>query len=264
MTHKMFRIALTTVLASFALSSAAGAATCSTASLSGTYGLLHGGTAVTGTPTRSVVQITFDSTTATFTSVTTASHNGVIATESVPGTYAVASNCTGNGTFDLGMMKANFSFVVTSTGFFFATQFPGATQEGIGVKQGSPTCTNARFEGSFGFQATGVFVAGAPVTGPVAFVGELKLSVNASGDGVISGYVAGSENGMLFTFAEVEGSYSVNTDCTGTATITPKGRSEMHFKLVVVDGGNEMLAIETDAHTVVSGTLENNDLLQSF
>jgi hypothetical protein len=38
----------------------------------------------------------------------------------------------------------------------------------------------------------------------------------------------------------------------------------MHFKLVVVGGGNEMLAIETDANTVVSGTLESNDLLQSF
>jgi hypothetical protein len=265
MTYKMFRIDLTILLA-FALSSAAVAATCSNASLSGTYGLLHGGTAVTGTPTRSVAQITFDSTTATFASVTTASHDGVITTESVPGTYAVASNCTGKGTFDLGTMKANFSFVVTSTGFLFATQFPGATQEGVGVKQGSPTCNNAGVEGSFGFEATGVFVAGEPVAGPVAFIGELKLSVNASGDGVISGHVAGSEDGMLFTFAEepVTGSYSVDTDCRGTATITPKGRSEMHFKLVVVGGGNEMLAIETDANTVVSGTLESNDLLQSF
>ena len=29
----------------------------------------------------------------------------------------------------------------------------------------------------------------------------------------------------------------------------------MHFSLVVVDGGKEMLAIETDADTVVSGTV---------
>jgi hypothetical protein len=29
----------------------------------------------------------------------------------------------------------------------------------------------------------------------------------------------------------------------------------MHFSLVVVDGGNKMLAVETDADTVVSGTL---------
>ncbi len=38
----------------------------------------------------------------------------------------------------------------------------------------------------------------------------------------------------------------------------------MHFSLVVLDCGNEMLVVETDADTVVSGILENNDLLQSF
>jgi hypothetical protein len=29
----------------------------------------------------------------------------------------------------------------------------------------------------------------------------------------------------------------------------------MHFSLVVLDGGKEMQLIETDAHTVVSGTV---------
>jgi hypothetical protein len=257
MISKTFRIARMVVLASFALSSAAWAAPCSNASLSGTYGLLHGGTAVTGLPTRSMAQFTFDSTTATFTSVTTASHDGVITTESVPGTYAVASNCTGKGTWITGTMNNNFSFVVTSTGFLLATEFPGATQGGTGVKQGSPTCTNAGVKGSFGFETTGVFVAGAPFTGPVAFIGELKLSVNTSGDGVISGHVAGSEDGTILTFAEepVTGTYSVNSDCAGTATITPKGQPALNFSFVVVDCGKELLAIETDADTVVSGTL---------
>ena len=217
MTSKMLRIALTIVLASFALSSAAWAATCSNASLSGTYGILHGGTAVSGLPTRSMAWFMFDSTRATFLSVTTASHDGAIATESVPGTYAVASNCTGKGTWISGTVKNNFSFVVTSTGFLLATQFPGATQAGFGVKQGSPTCTNAGVKGSFGFETTGIFVAGAPVTGPVAFIGELKLSVDSSGDGVISGEVAGSLDGTIFNFGEqpVTGSYTIDTDCRG-------------------------------------------------
>ena len=130
------------------------------------------------------------------------------------------------------------------------------------MKQGSPTCTNAGVEGSFGFEATGVFVAGAPVTGPVAFIGELSLSVNTSGEGMISGQVAGGEDGTIFAFAEepVTGSYSVTTDCMGTATITPLGRSPLNFSFVVVDGGKEMLAIEMDADTVVSGTLVKGNL----
>jgi hypothetical protein len=75
---------------------------------------------------------------------------------------------------------------------------------------------------------------------------------------VISGHIAASENGTFLKFGEepVTGSYKVDGDCRGRATITPKGLPEMHFRLVVVDGGNEMLAIETDANTVVSGILQ--------
>lgn len=248
------------VPASFALSSAAGAAheaesaseRCANASLSGTYGFLHGGVDNNGAPNSAAVsQLTFDSTTGSFTGRTTASHDGVITTFSFVGTYAIASNCTGTGTPTGGNP---FSFVVTSKGFL-ATH--GVTSQGFAVKQGSPTCVNAAVKGSFGLEATGVFIAGAPVTGPGAFIGELTFSVNASGDGTISGHVAGGEDGTIFTFAEepVSGTYSLNSDCSGTATITPKGRSEMHFSLVVTDSGKEMLAIETDADTVVSGTL---------
>jgi hypothetical protein len=239
------------VLASFAFSSAAWAVTCSNASLSGTYGFLHDGTDSNGTPaTAAVSQITFDSTAGTFTVETTASHGGVIATESLTGTYAVAWNCTGTGNPTGG---SPFSFVVTSTGFLAAHLFA----DGFAVKQGSPTCTNAGVKGRFGFETTGVFLAEAPAAA-VVFIGELKLAVNPSGEGVISGHIAASENGTFLKFGEepVTGSYKVDGDCRGRATITPKGLPEMHFRLVVVDGGNEMLAIETDANTVVSGILQ--------
>src|ERR1700733_7336466 len=260
MTYKMFRIALAIVLASFVLSSAAwAAAKCSNASLSVTYGFLHDGTDGNGTPaTAAVTQVTFDPTTGTFTGETTASHGGVIVKQSLTGTYAVASNCTGTGNPTGG---SRFSIVVTSTGFLALHLF----SEGFAVKQGSPICTNAGVEGSFGFETTGVFLAEATATA-VAFIGELKLTVNPSGDGVISGHVSASEDGTFRKFGEepVTGSYRIGADCRGRATITPKGLPEMHFSLVIVDGGNKMLALETDADTVVSGTLENNDLLQSF
>jgi hypothetical protein len=248
MISKTFRIARMIVLASFALSSAAWAATCSNASLSGTYGFLHDGTDSNGTPlTAAVSQITFDPTTGTFNGETTASHDGVIVRNSLTGIYKIASNCTGTGRPTGG---SRFSIVVTSTGFLAVHLF----SEGFAVKQGSPTCTNAGVAGSFGFETTGVFLA----TGAVAFIGELKLTVNPSGEGVISGHVAISEDGTFLTFAQepVAGSYRVAKDCRGRATITPKGHPEMHFSLVVVNDGNEMLAVETDADTVVSGTLQ--------
>jgi hypothetical protein len=103
----------------------------------------------------------------------------------------------------------------------------------------------------------GSFLAGAPSTGPVILIGELALSVNAAGDGVINGHIAGSKNGTIITFAEepVTGSYSVDASCKGTLTITPKGESILNFSFVIVDCGKEMLAVETDADTVVNGTL---------
>jgi hypothetical protein len=252
MISKTFRIARMIVLASFAAGSAAWAAPCSNASLSGTYGFLHPGTDSNGTPaTAAVSQITFDSITGRFRVQTTASHDGVIATEYLTGTYAVASNCTGTGT-PTGAIP--FSIVVTSTGFLAAHLL----SEGFAVKQGSPTCTNAGVQGKFGFETTGVFLAGVPAAGAVAFIGELRFTVDPSGEGVISGHVASSEDGTFLTFAEepVTGSYRIGTDCRGTASITPRGHSEMHFHLVVVDDGKEMLAVETDANTVVSGTLQ--------
>ncbi|HEV3254441.1 MAG TPA: hypothetical protein VG033_08535 [Candidatus Acidoferrales bacterium] len=250
MISKTFRIASIIALATFVFSSAAWATTCSNGSLSGTYGFLHDGTASNGAPaTAAVTQVTFDSATGTFAGETIASHDGVIVTEPLTGTYAVASNCTGTGKPTGG---SPFSIAVTSTGFLALHLL----SEGFAVKQGSATCTNAGVKGSFGFETTGAFLADVPATA-VAFIGELKLTVNPSGEGVISGHIAASEDGTFLTFAQepVTGSYKIGTDCRGTATITPKGLSEMHFSLVVVDSGKEMLAIETDADTIVSGTL---------
>jgi len=238
------------VLACLALSSTA-FATCSNDSLNGTYGFLHDGTDTSGTPaTAAVSQITFDSTTGTFTIETTASHDGVIAIASTTGTYTVASDCTGTG---VPAGASPFSFVVTSTGFLAAHVF----SEGFAVEQGSATCTNAGVEGNFGFEATGVFLAGAPATGGVAFIGELKFIVNPAGEGGIVGHLASSENGTFLTFAEepVVGSYTIDSNCRGRAAIQLKGQPEMHFSFVVVNGGKEMLAVETDANTIVSGSL---------
>jgi len=261
MISKTFCIARMIVLASFAVSSAAWAATCSNASLSGTYGFLHGGVDSHGAPAAAVTQATFDSTTGTFAGEDTENIDGVMVPSSVTATYEVAKDCTVTAQVTLttgGQSEnVNVSFVVTSKGFLFLFQKPGGISSGFGVKQGSPTCTNAGVEGVFGFETTGLFLTGAPATGPVAFIGELKLTVDPAGKGVISGQIAGSEDGTILTFAEepVTGSYRVNMDCRGTATIKPEGQPEMHFSFVVVDDGKEMLVVETDSDSVVNGTL---------
>ena len=80
------------------------------------------------------------------------SHDGVITTIPITATYAVASNCTGRATVTVDGRSRNLAFVVTSTGFLNLNQTTGVIAEGFGVKQGSPTCTNAGVKGSFGFK----------------------------------------------------------------------------------------------------------------
>jgi hypothetical protein len=214
-----------------------------------------------GAPAVAVTQLTFDPAKGTYTGEDLENIDGVMVLSSLTATYSVAKDCTVTAQVTLTTSgqseNVNVSFVVTSTGFLFLFQKPGAISSGFAVKQGSPTCTNNGVEGSFGFETTGIFLAGAPATGPVAFIGELKLTVDPSGAGVISGHIAGSEDGTILTFAgePVTGSYKVDRDCRGTASITPQGQPEMHFSFVVVDDGKEMLAVETDADTVVNGTL---------
>jgi hypothetical protein len=260
MISKTLHIARLIIFANFALCSV-GWATCSNASLHGTYGFLHTGIGPTGTPTTGVSSLTFDSTTGTYKGKDIASHNGVIDTGSLSATYAVASDCTVEATATLnGSPPLDLAFLLTSKGFLYVTQTTGVIAQGFGVKQGSPICTNAGVKGRFGFETTGIFLAGAPAIGPVAFIGQLKLLVNPSnpsGEGMISGHLAGTENGTILVFAKepVTGSYTIGSDCRGRATIKPRRHSAMHFSLLVVDGGKEMLAIETDANTVVSGTM---------
>ena len=164
MISKPLRIPRMIVLASLALSSAAWAgATCSNASLSGTYGFLHAGVDAHGAAAVAVTQLTFDPTTGTYTGEDLENIGGVIVPSSLTATYAVAKNCTATAQVTLvsggASENVNVSFVVTPTGFLFLFQRPGATSSGFGVKQGSPACTNAGVEGRFGLETTGMLLA---------------------------------------------------------------------------------------------------------
>ena len=83
------------------------------------------------------------------------------------------------------------------------------------MAQDSPTCTNAGVEGSLVLEARGDFLAGAPFMGPVVLIAELAFSVNASGDGVISGNIAGSEDrlGGRDTFVNIRPNYFRSRSC---------------------------------------------------
>ena len=95
-------------------------------------------------------------------------------------------------------------------------------------------------------------------TGTVNSIGQVAVSgqVTLNGTGSVSGVATLSLNGTIVNSTPVTGTYAINSDCTGTATVTPTGLSAFDFSLLVVNADKEILAVETNSGSIVSGTLQ--------
>jgi hypothetical protein len=98
-------------------------------------------------------------------------------------------------------------------------------------------CNNATLTGNYGFTFSG-FVKDHGRTVP--FAGNGLATLDGAGD--LSATVTASENGNLSTFPYTA-TYVVNADCTGSVTSTSGGAN---FSFVIVAGGKELLAVNTD------------------
>jgi hypothetical protein len=106
------------------------------------------------------------------------------------------------------------------------------------------SCSNASLTGNYGFAINGT--AGG---NPIASVGQ----VTANGNGKIAGFVSTSVNGSVASQVPLRGVYHINSNCTGTQTITPQGGSPFHFELAIIAGGKQVQLIETDSGTTEAG-----------
>jgi hypothetical protein len=223
-------------------------AACSDATFTGAYGITFGGIDSHGRLRTAVAQITTDGK-GKFTGVESESKGGVIL-KGVPvtGTYAIKASCTGSGIWMANGKVRHYNLVLISGGggAEWIQTDTGRTESGSAEAQGKATCSDAGVHGTFGFHATGSYVG----AGPAAFIGQFHLN-----GGNIAGSESGSVNGTIFSGVGLLGKYTINSDCTGTAMVTPAGQSAVNFNLVVVDGGSKVLAVETDANSIVSGSL---------
>lgn len=83
--------------------------------------------------------------------------------------------------------------------------------------------------------------------GPVAFVGKLTYD----GKGHVTNPYTVSFAGAIYKLVD-NGTYTVNSDCTGTYS---SGDGTQHYNFVVNPDGSKVNFIETDAGTVISGTI---------
>ena len=241
---------ITLIFAAIVAGGPAARATCNAASLTGVYGISTVGLDSTGQPASSVDQITANGK-GGITGTSTKSTNGMIVTSTLTGKYTVAANCTGTVTFtneDGTIEHAKFVINNANQGAFLIQTDNNFTQSSIVVAQGDATCTDLGVKHTYAFEASGTVVG----SGQAAYVGQLVLN----GAGKVTGSVTLSQDGSIATGVALTGTYQINSNCTGSTVITPKGLPSMHANLVVVNGGTELLVIETDATTIITGLLQ--------
>jgi hypothetical protein len=224
-------------------------ATCTNASVKGVYGILGSGLNGSGQPAASVTQITSDGN-GNLTGTTTKSIDGTIATFTTTGTYSIAKNCTGSGTLtnqDSQSESSNIFLNNGNKGAFLIQTDPNHTVSSLAYTQGTATCTNLGVKHTYSFEATGIYLS----VGQIAAAGQFVLN----GTGTLKGTATFSLNGSIATLP-VTGTYQINSNCTGTLTFTPQGQSAVNLGVVVVNADKELMFIETDANTIVSGTLQ--------
>ena len=235
----------------FAVSSAS-AATCSDATLKGVYGFIFSGFGGDGTPRASVGQGTADGK-GTLSGTLTKSKDGTILTGTFTGTYKVAKNCTGSVTFidpDGETRDVNFVFDNGNKGWQGIQTDSGRVSSGFGLAEGAAVCGENGKKQTFAANLSG-FVINNNKVGAVAYVEQVILD----GKGNVSGNGTFSLDGAIYT-VPITGTYTENADCTGSAQITPQGISTLNFNFVVVNAGKEILLVETDTNTIVSGTMQ--------
>jgi hypothetical protein len=109
-------------------------------------------------------------------------------------------------------------------------------------------CSNNTLRGSYAQTGTGVITAPPDQAGPFANVGTLIFD----GNGGLTGALVVSSNGSSSPATET-GSYTVNSDCTGTYTvqIAPFGiTSQAYF--AIDTNGDELEIIVTDPGSVIT------------
>ena len=104
-------------------------------------------------------------------------------------------------------------------------------------------CSNSTIQGSFAFTIHGtIFLP----NGATILINGLALGV-FDGKGNFSQVDAVADNGFLTPgWRPGTGTYSVNPDCTGTATLTIPGMGDLHLQMIVAQGGNTIHQVVID------------------
>jgi hypothetical protein len=120
---------------------------------------------------------------------------------------------------------------------------------GIGLaptaKAADKGCSTVTLRGTFSRHDTGTVLAPPAAAGPFALVGTFTFD----GNGNVTGAATSSQNGNIGQGTQT-GTYTVNSDCTGTIIVQGSGGHSSHYSFVIDDNGNGFQYICTDSNPI--------------
>jgi len=173
------------------------------------------------------------------------------------GTFQTNNDCTGSGSFFVAALnqQITYNFIATDGGnqIDLINTNAGNAFNGYGRRISqhgrAPSCNNGTILGSYGFRLDGS-IPGVP---SLFGAGIETYALDAGFKGVFSGADTNSFNGQIVprTF---QGTYQVNSDCTGIGKYSDSLGNTINYVFVVVEGGQEMFFQGTDPGIIVSGS----------
>ncbi len=241
---------------------------CTNASLNGTLFYAVSGSIKNGTTTVSYAeqgQVIADGA-GNFTSgQTTTSTAGVIATLAVTGTYAVHADCSGTATLTTTAQSVTVNLQVVNGGGLTLSSVTSSVNNELGQMRfyRAANATGSQCGNGSGSGAYGLLLSGGTYSGGVRNPNETEAQFTLDGNGAVTslaGQVTSvSANGP--TGISGSGTYSISSNCSGTAQITLSNGVQLNYQIARVEGGS-ILFMETDASTTVTGAAQPQLLQQ--
>jgi len=110
-------------------------------------------------------------------------------------------------------------------------------------------CATATLSGSYGYLLQGDLVSQGSLE-PYADMGILTTD----GKGNLTGTGTESLAGQIYSATTISGSYIVNSDCTGSASLTYSTGATFHYNVVVQNNGHDLKFLQNDNGSIVSGS----------
>src|SRR6266581_179154 len=169
------------------------------------------------------------------------------------GRYGVIANCTGHASIDLASdpdpngkidsehLEFDFTIVPGAHGREFSFIVTNQALTNQTLSTGDEACSDASLQGTYGLVSTGTNLVN-PLK-PVANANVGFRTFDGAGQ-ITDGTDTGLQNGAIVPAGDRTGNYSVQSDCTGTATRSVAGGGNT-FDLVVVAGGRQSYLLRT-------------------